>query len=187
MGRTRRRVGGGGGGVGGGAGGVGQKLFHPGTVAKSPVSGISQNNSAGARRAVGEMDGEGSRGRATAVPKKRPPGRRRRRQGYEHNVTNVPLCSPSARRPPSTVPTFTLPTAAEACSPTCPHPANHRLNKSNKHLGGPPRMYPPCVHVWAVTMSGYCLFQSKCLVCLERRKKVRDTFPCRGGNCANAT
>lgn len=76
MGQIRRRVGGGGGGVGGGgregggAGGGGQKLFHPGTEAKSPVRGISQNNSAGARRAAREMDGEGSRGRATAVPKK---------------------------------------------------------------------------------------------------------------------
>lgn len=46
---------------------MGQKLFHPGTVGKSPVSGISQNNSERGKR---EMDGKGSRGRATAVPKK---------------------------------------------------------------------------------------------------------------------
>lgn len=80
MGQIRRKVGGGGGGVGGGGGGVGQKLFHPGTVAKSPVRGISQNNSAGARRAAREMDGEGSRGPATAAPKK---GHRAGRDGVK--------------------------------------------------------------------------------------------------------
>lgn len=69
MGHIRRR-GGGGGGVGGGAGGVGQKLFHPSTLGKSPVRGISQSNSAGVWRAASEMDGKGSRGRATVVPKK---------------------------------------------------------------------------------------------------------------------
>lgn len=87
-----------------------QKLFHPGGVGKSPVRGISQNNPTGAAR---EMDWKGPQGRATAVPKK---GRQGRRQGYEHDATNVPLRSPSTHRPPINAPTSALPAAAGACS-----------------------------------------------------------------------
>lgn len=155
-----------------------QKLFYPGTVGKSPVRGISQNNLAGVRRAAREMDGKRPRGRVTTVPKK---GHQAVRGGVKvMNTTWQTFHSvlPLPQRPPIPVPMFTLPTAAEACSLTCPHPGNHGLNKSNKPLGGPDRMYRRCVHQRAVTMLGYCHFQSKCLVCLERWKKVSYTFPC---------